>query len=81
MALDRIEVRINIPQDLDVVLQVLADEAGDSKVGIAKDIICAVLEKHLKRHQKLHSGLKELGLQSQVEDRRGFSEKQRDNGQ
>lgn len=75
MALEKIEVRINIPADLDVVLQQLANQAGDSKVGVAKDIVCAVLEKHLKFYKQLHTGLKEIGLQSQVEDRRGFGDK------
>lgn len=72
MAIDTVEVRICIPQDLNVILQVLAEEESVTKVSIAKDIICSFLEKHLVRHKKLHAGLKEIGMQSELLDRRGF---------
>ena len=76
MALDRVEVRIMIPADLDVVLQRLAKKAGDTKVGVAKDIICSELQQHLDFYRDLHSGLSDLGLQSEVMDRRVPSDRQ-----
>ena len=75
MALKEKEVRVQVPDNLNVILEVLAEEAGDSKVGFASDIVCDYLQKHFIRHHKVKDGLTAIGLQSELLDRRGFSEK------
>lgn len=75
MTLETVDVRIKVPENLDVVLQALADEAGIPKSTFASEIVNTMLQKELKKFQRIHSGLKDMGLQSDIEDRRVFSGK------
>ena len=77
MALETKEVRIEIPLDLHVILRVLAKEADRHMVDIAKDMVCEILQRHKMRTLSINNGMEEIGLQSEVTDRRGFSEKKR----
>jgi predicted RNA-binding protein with PUA domain len=76
MALETVDVRMKIPEDLDVILEALADDAGVAKSTYASEIVIAMLQKELKKFQRIHSGLKGMGLQGQVEERRVLSGKQ-----
>lgn len=70
MALETVDVRCKIPEDLDVILEALADDAGVAKSTFASEVLISVLQKELKKFQRIHSGLKTMGLQGQVEERR-----------
>ena len=71
MALETIDVRCKIPEDLDVILEALAGDAGVAKSTFASEVLITVLQKELRKFQRIYSGLKVMGLQGQVEDGRG----------
>ena len=76
MALETTDVRIKVPEDLDVVLQALANDAGMKKTTFATDVILKLCERELAKQREIYSGLKERGLQSQIEERRVLSGRQ-----
>lgn len=78
MALDTVDVRIKVPEDLDIVLQALADDAGVPKSVFAGSIVNSLLEREFRKSQCIYGGLKNMGLQSRMDERRGVSGKQRD---
>lgn len=77
MALETKEVRIDVPLDLHAILKVLATEADTSMVDLAKEMVCTILYRQKLRTLNINSAFDGLGLQSEVTDRRGFSEKKR----
>ena len=81
MALDTVDIRIKVPEDLDVVLQALADDAGVPKTVFAGSIVNTLLERELRKSQYIYGGLKDIGMQSRVSESRGVSGKQRERGE
>ena len=75
MALGTKEVRVQVPDDLNVFLEVLAKEVKKTKVQFANDIVNNFLAKHYMRHYQFQDGLSKIGLQSELLDRRGISDK------